>query len=158
MINGLKITGLGKVRANLRMYARNQGDAFARGLVKGGALIKAVSQKKYCPVQTGNLRGSAFLRRFGTGWKSFVIVGYTAEYAAVVHENPNAAHGKAFNVKHAAEITHAADAGLKASTAEGGMFNRGEEQQYKYLERPARELRDEVLAIIFNEGKKGLVL
>jgi hypothetical protein len=126
-----------------------------RGLSAAGLYLQRESQK-IVPVQTGNLKNSAFTRRFGLGVKIDVIVGYTAVYAAFVHEDLTKAHGKEFNVKHAAELAHTGKltkAGnwsptLRAGTAAGGMFPRGENQQAKFLEKPAREQRLTLFKII----------
>lgn len=65
-----------------------------------------------------------------------VVVGYTANYAVYVHENLQAVHGAAFNAKYSAEI----DRGVEHS--------RGPNQQAKFLEQPARELKQEFQRII----------
>lgn len=56
-----------------------------------------------------------------------VNVGYAASYAVAVHENLEAAHGEAFNVKH---------------RGEKGFTSRGPGQQAKYLEQPFREMNN----------------
>lgn len=75
-----------------------------------------------------------------------VVVGYTTEYAVWVHENLEAAHGQAFNVKHAAEIK----AGLEHS--------RGPLQQAKFLEQPARENRADYAADVEKVVRAGKTL
>lgn len=75
-----------------------------------------------------------------------VVVGYTQNYAVYVHEDLTKAHGAAFNVKHAAEI------------ASGEEHTRGADQQAKFLERPARENRQEYAAIVEDALKKGKTL
>src|SRR5208283_1222248 len=99
-----------------------------------------------------------------------VIVGYTANYAVYVHENLEAAHGQAYNIKYAAKIAEglakkgkAVKADLFGQLAAGKISNaeyqrrlsriknfkrgvkaqwkyRGAGQQAKFLEQPAREL------------------
>ena len=133
-----------------------------RGLVEAGQFLQGKSME-IVPVQTGYLRASAFTRKVSQG---HVIVGYTALYAAYVHENPNAAHGQAFNIKHAERISRANQrlyfsegeplrsgvtrrvSGQKAGTRRSTYFNRGPNQQYKFLEKPARENRADMLRII----------
>ncbi|MHA2065525.1 MAG: hypothetical protein ACXABY_14215 [Candidatus Thorarchaeota archaeon] len=149
----VKITGYKNVLAGLKKAQRPIGAGLSKGLTKAGKYLQRESQK-IVPRQTGHLRASAFTRRFGMGLKTDVIVGYTAAYAAFVHENLDAAHGKDFNIKHAAAIQHAKTHGLKAGLVSGGMFNRGENQQAKFLETPAREKRKVLLQIIRSEGKK----
>lgn len=124
-------------------------------LIDAGQFLQTESQK-ICPVQTGVLHASAFTRKAG---KNHIIVGYLALYAAYVHENPNAAHGRAFNIKHAVEISRANERlrfnaegrviGQKAGTRRSRVwFNRGERQQFKFLEKPARDKRREILRIV----------
>jgi len=147
----LEITGAPLVLRRLQAYNKRQERGCAQGLKKAGLMIKRESDL-IIPVQLGHLRGSGFIRNVGSsGFRTDIVVGYTAEYAVYVHENLDAAHGKEFNVRHAQEIASAK--GTKRGTAAGGMFNRGEGQQAKFLERPAREKRYEALRIIRTEMK-----
>lgn len=138
---------LQKLTAAKGVIAYNVG----RGLKKGGLhLLRATD--KYTPVQLGNLKNSKFCRNVGGGgFDADVVVGFTADYAAVVHEDMEKAHGEKFNVLHAEEI--AAAVGTPRGTAKGGMFARGEDQQAKFLERPAREERLPILKIIQKEAR-----
>jgi len=151
--HSIKFEGLGTVKKNLRTFNHRKGREFSRGLKKAGLHLQRTSQKYYCPVQTGNLKDSAFTRAYGREWDTAVLVGYTAAYAAFVHEDLTKAHGKEFNAKHAVEIARAAERGLKSATVEGGMFMRGKFQQAKFLEKPARVLRPVLLRIIVTETK-----
>lgn len=83
-----------------------------------------------------------------------VVVGYTASYAVYVHENLEAAHGEAFNAKHAAEI--AAGAGRKKG--ERRVMSRGAGQQAKFLEQPAREHSTTIAQMVVNGMKNGASL
>jgi hypothetical protein len=76
-----------------------------------------------------------------------VIVGYSAKYAVFVHENLNAAHGTEFNQKHASDFGKRNKKGqfLKAT---GTGKKRGEGQQAKFLEQPARTERQKMVDII----------
>ena len=145
-MNMIKVVGVNKVLNSMKRQSVNHGNKFAVGLVAAGLHLQHISQRVYCPVQTGNLKNTAFTRKFGSGFLTDVVVGYTAEYAAFVHEDLTKAHGKEFNVKHAGDIQAAQ--GTKRGTAQGGMFMRGEHQQAKYLEKPARLLRPVLLRII----------
>ena len=103
-------------------------------------------------MQLGNLTNSKYIRNIGgVGYRTDILVGFTANYAVYVHEDMTKKHGKDFNIKHAEEI--AAAQGTKRGTAKGGMFLRGEDQQAKFLERPAREERQRILKIIAREAK-----
>lgn len=75
-----------------------------------------------------------------------VVVGYEAPYAVVVHEDLEAAHGAAFNVKHAAEIS----AGKEKA--------RGDNQQAKYLEAPFRIHKERIKAIVAFHVQQGMAL
>jgi hypothetical protein len=136
--------------ARLRKAGGKVAAGAERGLTEAADFLMRKSQE-IVPVQTGNLKASYFIRKFGSGTRTDMVLGYTAKYAAYVHERLDLAHGAAFNVKHADEI--AAAAGMKAGTAQGGMFNRSENQQAKFLERPARDNRGALLRIIANSAK-----
>lgn len=142
----VKVVGIQQVLNNMKKQSVNHGQKFSSGLVAAGLHLQHISQRVYCPVQTGNLKNTAFTRKFGSGFLSDVIVGYTANYAAFVHEDLTKAHGKDFNQKYATEIQAAR--GTKRGTAQGGMFMRGNTQQAKFLEKPARILRPVLLRII----------
>lgn len=146
----IQIRGMQEVLSNLKKAGRRIGDGAGRGLVKGGQFLQAESQR-ICPVMTGNLRASAFTRRVAP---KHVIVGYTAGYAAYVHENLEAAHGKAFNIKHATEIARANTRMRAGKRRSRVFFGRGENQQAKFLERPAKEKRHDILRIVAEEAKR----
>jgi hypothetical protein len=148
MAKMLKVTGVKNVIAGLRTGTARFDEGLKRGLWAAGLFLHRESVK-IVPVQTGNLKNSGFV--FSVGKGHVVAVGYSADYAAYVHENLEAAHGAEYNIKHADEISRAkAD---KRSTAESGNFNRGENQQAKFLENPAKENRDEILRLIANGVK-----
>ncbi|KKN23036.1 hypothetical protein LCGC14_0909070 [marine sediment metagenome] len=72
-----------------------------------------------------------------------VNVGYGASYAPYVHENLEAAHGEAYNAKHAGRLKTKRDKQgrfLKGSGAKKGAGSRGAGQQAKFLEQPFREM------------------
>lgn len=162
----VRVTGLEQVLRNLKGSQTNIADRVSKGLYRAGLHLQRESQK-IVPVQMGVLKNSAYTRKLGSGERTDVIVGYTASYAVFVHENPNAAHGKEFNIKHAAEIARAGKTATrkktgkqywrptsKAGTARGGMFPRGENQTFKFLERPLREQRLVLFRIIRDEVYK----
>lgn len=154
-----RLVGVPEFLKKLRGAKDKIGLACARGLMKGGLLLQRESQQ-LVPVQLGELKASAGTRNIGgQGFDADIVVFYVPEYAVYVHEDlvaqappARAAHGKYFNIKHAAEI--AAAKGTPLGTAKGGMFKRGEKQQAKFLEQPARELRTEILKIIAAEVGK----
>jgi len=142
-----QVKGMEGVLKKMAAAKFKTGDDVGRGLKRGGLFLQGKSTD-VVPVQIGNLKNSAFCRNVGgAGTKTDVVVGYTAGYAAVVHEDLEKTHGQDFNVKHADKIaTH-------PTSAAGGMFKRGEEQQPKYLEEPARKFRKKILRIVYGEAK-----
>ena len=155
-----ELEGMQEVLKNLRESKTLMGRGAERGLKKAGLFLLRESQK-IVPVLTGNLRGSGFIRISGSGMKTDVIVGYTALYAAYVHEDLSKAHGEQFNVKYADLIATRATRG-KRRRKMGFMhdvqadpyFKRGERQQAKFIETPARENREKMLAMITSEIKR----
>ena len=126
MAKMIKITGMKTVLRNAAKANSLIGAALARGLKRGGLFLQRESQR-IVPVDTSNLKNSAFTRNIGGesfsgGNRPDIIVGYTAEYAAYVHEDLDAAH------------------------------KRG--KVAKFLERPARQKRKEILSIVVEEAKK----
>ncbi len=120
------------------------------GLAEAGGVLLSAS-KDIVPRQTGNLAGSGFVRSgpVDTSGIRTTRVGYTAAYAVFVHEDLTKAHGKDFNVKHADEIANP----NRAHTVKSGNFNRGDEQQAKFLERPMRDMRKELLEIVARKAE-----
>jgi hypothetical protein len=74
-----------------------------------------------------------------------------------VHENLDAAHGQAFNVKWAAELAHAKTLRKSHQGGTEGPFrhSRGVNQQAKFLEAPFRQLSSDgtLQAVIAGEMK-----
>jgi hypothetical protein len=84
------VEGLDEVLSNLnREVARIEG-ASMTGLLEAGFLVQRASQK-LVPIDTGNLRASAYTRK-AQGGELAVEVGYEAAYAVYVHEILDAAH------------------------------------------------------------------
>jgi len=144
-----KMTGMKAVLKNFERATLQYQAKIRRGLKLGGIYLQRKSQQ-IVPVQLGPLKASAFTRDIGTVRRPDVIVGYTANYAVFVHEDLEKAHGQAFNIKHGLAI---AGASKNAKTAKGGLFLRGENQQAKFLEKPAREERIAILDIIHSKAK-----
>lgn len=144
-----KIKGVKEIKARMEEFNKDMSKQLDIGL-KNAALYLQRESQKIVPVQMGNLKASAFSRVLPDIIKSQVgisspsaVVGYTANYAVYVHENLDASHGKAFNLKYAKEINEA-----KTSSQKRVWFRRGENQQAKFLEAPAREKKDEIFRII----------
>lgn len=77
----MNVSGLDEALANMNREIDAIEGRTMGGLFEAGLEIQAASQKK-TPVDTGNLKGSAYTRRGRKG----VEIGYTAAYAASVHE------------------------------------------------------------------------
>lgn len=147
----VKVTGVNTVIRNLKQWGVKAEVGIENGLIRAGRYLQRESQK-IVPKQTGDLHNSAYCRNVGRhGFKADIVVGYTAFYAVYVHEDLDKLHGTAFNIVHAKEIEAAK--GTKKGTTEGGMFKRGPNQQAKYLEKPAREKKPEIIRIIYSEVK-----
>lgn len=135
------VTGLNTLKHQLRKQEVLKQKQLLTGLKAGGLFLQRESQL-IVPVDQGPLKASAFTRPApeSTPERPIVLVGYTAEYAIYVHEipDPPVAHGWSYNAKHRFELQK----GLK------NFHERGPNQTYKFLEKPAREKRQQILAII----------
>ncbi len=142
------ISGIDEIIRNLKRVDAQIGRGVARGLKRGGILLQRESQK-IVPVDKGPLKASAFTRNVGgSGFKTDIVVGYTTGYAVYVHGDLEALHGAAYNEKYGALITDV-DTG-----EERREKLRGPNQQAKFLEQPARNLRPVILKIIYQEAKR----
>ena len=79
------VKGLEQVVSRLNAKVKEIEGKSMAGLYKAGLLVQRTSQKR-TPRDTGNLRASAYTRKDPLG-RRLVEVGYTAKYAAAVHEN-----------------------------------------------------------------------
>lgn len=77
------------------------------------------------------------------GFNVNLAVGFAAPYHVYVHENLQYAHGAAYNAKYADRIQRGLD------------HKRRPQEQAKYLEQPAREMRGQLAALIRNSMKNG---
>ena len=84
----IKVSGVKKALKELNKAAYDRKKATMRGLLKAGLILQADAQRR-TPVDTRNLRGSAYTRKNGD---AAVDVGYTAAYAVFVHEDLEAKH------------------------------------------------------------------
>lgn len=135
------------INAQLNKYVNLKLKQLRQGVGQAALYLQRESQI-IVPKVTGNLHGSAFTRKAPEDSKQTPAyrVGYTAAYAVYVHEvpNPPTTHGKEFNVKHADDIA----AGRIDSYTGRPYQERGDNQQWKYLETPARTKRPQMLQII----------
>lgn len=77
------------------------------------------------------------------GYNVNIAVGYAISYHIYVHEDLTKAHGRTFNAKYALEIQ------------QGLEHPRRPQEQAKYLEQPAREMKGQLSAFIANSLKNG---
>lgn len=135
------IIGAQAVIRKLKAYNTNLARKYQTNSFRAGLFIQRKSME-IVPVDKGNLRGSAYTRNMGgSGFRTDIFVGYTADYAMFVHEDLEAAHGERFNIKYAREI------------AAGRQKRRGKDQQAKFLEKPIRDNRQLILRMIANGMK-----
>lgn len=83
-----KVEGLDDVMRNLNHQIAQIGGDIAGGLMAAGLLVQADAQK-HVPVDTGNLKASAYTRKAqsSTPKAPAVEVGFSASYAVFIHEN-----------------------------------------------------------------------
>lgn len=98
----------------------------SNGLMAAGLKVQGTSQKRV-PVDTGNLKGSAFTRYEGPR-RDAVLIGYTAAYALFVHEN--------------------LEQKLEGQKRSGGKGSYWETGQPKFLESALRDEEGEIIDTI----------
>jgi hypothetical protein len=131
----VEIRGLGKLVETINRLQHRHQYGIHMGLKQAGAYLLREANK-IVPVEFGPLRASGFVRADGFGADTVVWVGYTMWYAVIVHEVAHLAHGAVYNAKYAREI------------ALGIRKSRGPNQQYKFLEKPLRQNRHILAAIV----------
>ena len=150
MASILEIKGLARLRSRLLTHKQGMCQRLTVGLKRGGLFLQRESEL-IVPVDKGNLKASSFTRsEFDNTSAVTVRVGYTAAYALYVHENLDALHGAAYNQAYAKELAAPKKKGKKGQAKVKGrpMHSRGENQQAKFLERPAREKLPEMRQIL----------
>lgn len=80
-----QFTGVEEVVINMRGARKKMATGVSKGLRIAGLTLQRQSML-LVPVDYGILKASAFTRAEGTGFNTDVRVGYTAGYAAFVHE------------------------------------------------------------------------
>lgn len=131
----MRIKGLSDVRNRLKQAEQNATATKRRALTRIGALIKRDAVKR-APVDTGNLRSSAYTEVEGG---KLVRVGFSAFYAAWVHEmvgqklkgQPRADFGK----------TRGGES-FGGGSGKGNYWDSGEP---KFLENAVKENRQRIL-------------
>lgn len=128
-----KVEGLAEVTANLNREISQIEGRSMDGLLEGGQRIQAESQRRV-PVDTGYLKSTAYTRRARVGGMG-VEIGYSAKYAAAVHELVE---------KKLAGVPRTGGSG------HGHYWDSGEP---KYLESAVRDNVDNVLEIIQRKAR-----
>jgi hypothetical protein len=165
-MNGLTLSpvlGVQEIKAAIGKVQKGTGYAVQRGLNESGKFLLKESLK-IVPLLTGALRSSGKVVNVGgRGMKADIVVCYggkagvttihgndNVDYAVDVHQDRERLHGKAFNIAYAAKIAN-------PQTPFERIYykRRKDEEQFKFLEQPAREKKNEMLQIIVNEVKKG---
>lgn len=123
-MSGGLFDGLAKVVSGINAEVAGVRDRTTAGCYAAGLKVQRASQKRV-PVEYGVLRASAYTRKESDG----ATVGYSAAYALFVHENM--------------EQTLR---GLKRPSGLGVYW--GPKGEAKFLERPFREMRQEILATV----------
>lgn len=129
------VKGLDKALKKTMQFKSQAHNKARRGLTKAGLFLKGESQKAV-PVDSGNLRSSAF--SFLRPEAMRVVVGYTAKYAFWVHEN--------LEQKLKGQPRKASG----AKKGRGWYWNPGGP---KFLERPAKENERKIQQIIVTDMK-----
>lgn len=88
-----QVRGLAEAQAELNRALAGIGGNTENGINMAGEFVKGESQE-LTPVDEGVLANSAFVRRIGNKVAPAVEVGYTAKYAAAVHEAPMTLKGQ----------------------------------------------------------------
>lgn len=83
-----KVTGVEEVQRNLNKALKGINKNTSAGIAGASLFIKAQSQK-LTSVKEGNLVRTAFSKEIPGSKETTYAVGYTADYAAAVHEMPD---------------------------------------------------------------------
>lgn len=126
-MSNITVTGLSSVLRNLKASKSEIGRGIERGLKRGGLFLQRESMKQV-PVDLGNLRASGFTRSEKSGIDTEVTVGYTAEYAAAVHEKPMKRKGQPRQGNH-----------LDGQKRKGNYWDPASRGKNKFLEDPMKD-------------------
>lgn len=136
-----RVLNVEKLRAKCVREKKRTAANFEKGVERAGTQLLR-NANYYVPVDTGDLRKSGHKTMTGRGLKASVSVTYETDYALIVHEDLEAAHGQEFNIKHAHEI------------AAGRTHARRPQERAKWLTTALTEDRARYLFIIERELQK----
>ena len=133
------LKGMEEVLANLNRQIAKQIKATETGL-KAAAMVVNRDAVKLAPIDTGNLRASAYIRRVEIeGFVGFEV-GFGASYAVFVHENPRAGKTKGYSPKGVKYFK-----GKKLTKKSTGFSQVGE---WKFLEKAVFMNTKKILEIV----------
>ena len=99
-----KVTGISKIQSNMATALIRQAAGWERGAKLAGLYVQRESQL-IVPVDTGNLKNSAFTRNIGgKGFDADIVVGYRTDYAVYVHERLDLRHAPGKTAKYLEKI------------------------------------------------------
>jgi len=124
------VTGAKEILSNMKKHQKLLGLGVAAGLKAAGLALQRESQQ-LVPVDTGNLKASAFTRAEGSGLNTAVTVGYTAAYALFVHE-----------------LIGMKLEGQPRPGGRGRYWDPAGRGRAKFLEEPARRMAPQLVAIV----------
>ncbi len=130
-----EVEGLRQSLLLLRFAGKKIADGVEVGIIKAALLLQRESQR-LVPVETGNLKASAFTSVEGTGFSTKATVGFTAAYALYVHE----AVGMVLK-------------GVRRPSGLGKYWDPQPPAQAKFLEEPSRRMAPQMLRIIRDAAK-----
>ena len=141
----IEIEGLNKIVTALRSKHNASTKAMNMGLYMAGVHLQGVSQQMV-PVEHGLLKASAFTRDVSTTKRAVVLVGYTNENAAYVHEQVQMKwRGKKRKGTRADGLAR-----------KGRYWDPSGKAQAKFLERPFKSEFSTMFRIIENTIKQSL--
>ena len=89
MARRTKVKGFDKVVSNLKREVRRIKNRSGKGLIEAAIIVRRDMDKTppLIPIDTGNLRASWFTQLLNLPKGKGIIMGFSANYAAFVHEN-----------------------------------------------------------------------
>lgn len=132
-----RVQGMHGVVRGLEKYRKDLPKKLHKAL-KSAAAYLGYESLLIVPVDTGHLKSTYFTRSWIVGAHCEAVVGYTAEYAVLVHEDLELRHGQDYNDWYWEEIQA------------GYRHMRGPAQQAKFLEQPLRTKQAEMMQIIID--------
>lgn len=148
----VEVKGTSEVTTKLVKSNMHVGRRIAAALRAGGTFLLRES-KAVVPEETGKLKKSGYTKNVGKklGLGANIVVGYTADHAALVHEILDNKHGREFNTANSDKIAWVQANGT--SSQKRIWKARKPEEQAKFLEEPARKFRRKIFKIIATKAK-----